>query len=324
MGKCHVKTSKMENHEKKYIISASRRTDIPAFYLDWFMEGIQAGSFEVINPYNRVKRIIDISPEKVHSIVFWSKNYGPFLGSGAHDKLIKLGYNLFFHFSINSENSVLEPGVPSLKIRLDQLEELSGINSPENIVWRFDPVCYYMVKDGVPGGGSVKNNLSDFSKIAEKASRCGVTKAITSFVDPYKKINTRINYLQKQGSDIVKIVDIDSGKKVRILKRMAKLLKSKGISLDLCCEKELFSHPGMPGQNSIGQSACISGRQLSDLFKGNPVTQRDYGQRAKQGCLCTKSIDIGSYEQHPCFHNCIFCYANPAIDQKIKKREVAT
>ena len=106
-----------ENRVRKKIISASRRTDIPAFYIDWFMERIKQGFFNVTNPYNKVTKQVDAHPDKVHTIVFWSKNYGPFLKSGACNELKKMGYNLFFNFSINSEASMLEPRVPSLKNR---------------------------------------------------------------------------------------------------------------------------------------------------------------------------------------------------------------
>ena len=81
----------------KKIISVSRRTDIPAFYMKWFMERIEKGFFETINPYNRVKKIIDVSRNNIHSIVFWSKNFRPFIESGAGEKLQNTGYNLFFN-----------------------------------------------------------------------------------------------------------------------------------------------------------------------------------------------------------------------------------
>ena len=67
--------------EKKTVLSVSRRTDIPAFYLDWFMQGIEKGFFDVVNPYNRKTSRVDARPRRIHSIVFWSKNFGPLLDS---------------------------------------------------------------------------------------------------------------------------------------------------------------------------------------------------------------------------------------------------
>ncbi len=309
-----VKTanSPIENRQKKkQIISASRRTDIPAFYMDWFMERIRKGSFTITNPYNKVRKKIDARSDKIHTIVFWSKNYAPFLKEGIHDELKSMGYNLFFHFSINSESSMLEPSVPSLKERLKQLERLCEINDSKNIAWRFDPVCHYKTSSGVAG-----NNLSDFTKIAERGSELGISKCITSFADKYRKIEKRIQFLKNKGKDVPVLVDIDHARKIEIIKRMGSLLDKKGIELSLCCEKELFSDSIK--KENIKESACIQGKLFSKLFNGDLEIKRDYGQRANQGCQCSKSIDIGSYDRHPCFHNCLFCYANPAIDKKIR------
>jgi DNA repair photolyase len=303
---------KDKSQTKKIVISASRRTDIPAFYLDWFMNGIKQGFFNVTNPYNKITKKIDARPDIVHTIVFWSKNYAPFLKTGIHDELKQMGYNLFFHFSINSESSMLEPGVPSLDERLLQLERLCNINDSKNIVWRFDPVCYYRARSGV-----LENNLSDFAKIAEKASELGMTRCITSFADKYRKIERRVQFLQNNGKNVPVLEEIGQEKKLDIIRRMTNLLEKKGIELSLCCEREVFSD--IKEKENISESSCISGKLFGKLFKGDLEAKRDYGQRASSGCKCSKSVDIGSYEQHPCFHNCIFCYANPAIDQEIKK-----
>ncbi|MBL7195302.1 MAG: DUF1848 family protein, partial [Desulfobacterales bacterium] len=111
---------------KKIVISASRRTDIPAFYMRWFMEQIQNKYFEVINPYNRHVSVTPARPDMVHTIVFWSKNFGPFIEGKFGEKLLKMGFNLFFNFTINSDSPILEPNVPPLKERLKQLEYLCG------------------------------------------------------------------------------------------------------------------------------------------------------------------------------------------------------
>ena len=311
-----IKDRQAENGTaRKIILSASRRTDIPAFYIDWFMKRIKQGFFNVTNPYNKVTKKIDARPDKIHTIVFWSKNYQPFLESNAHDELKAMCYNLFFHFSINSESSMLEPNIPGLKERLLQLERLCEKNDPQNIAWRFDPICYYKTDAGMVG-----NNLSDFEEIAEKASELGITRCITSFADNYRKIKKRVQALRGKGINAPLLIDIDKAKKLKIIMRMANVLNKRGLQLDLCCEKELFSDDlsGIMETTNINESACISGKLFAGLFKGEPVIKRDYGQRTSLGCQCTQSVDIGSYELHPCFHNCLFCYANPAIDQDIR------
>ncbi len=282
------------------ILSASRRTDIPAFYMDWFMQGIRAGVFNVTNPYNqRVSRVPAI-PESVHSIVFWSKDFSRFFDRGYGEALTGMGYNLFFNFTINSESEWLEPKIPPLDQRLETLGRLCRRFGPECINWRFDPVCFFTLPGGEPA-----NNLHDFAKIAEAASQMGIRRCITSFMDHYPKIKRRLAALPG-----FSFRDPPMDQKVQVLERMAERLKPLGISLYTCCEKSVMSE--LPRDTTIRSSECISGRLLMTLFGGHTSLRRDSGQRVKQGCGCTRSWDIGSYREHPCGHNCLFCYASPA------------
>ena len=130
------------NSDLKIVISASRRTDIPAFYMPWFMSQIEAGSFEVVNPYNQKAHYVPGTPDKVHTIVLWSKNFGPFIENNYGDRMREKGFQLFFNFTINSDCSLLEPNVPPLGARLDQLEQLCQRFGPETVNWRFDPICF--------------------------------------------------------------------------------------------------------------------------------------------------------------------------------------
>jgi Domain of unknown function (DUF1848) len=281
------------------VISASRRTDIPAFYMDWFMEQIKNRMFDVVNPYNRRKFSVPATPDKVHTIVFWSKNFGPFMKGGFGEKLSAMGYNLFFNFTLNSNSPLLEPRIPPLARRLDQLRELSRNYDPKSINWRFDPVCFFRF-DQQP----VRNNLDDFSRIVAWASQCGVSRCITSFMDDYAKIKKRI--ISMPGFSFI---DPVLSEKIKILLKMEKELAGKHIDLYTCCEKELLE--ALPSGSSIQNSSCIPNDLLVKIFGGNLSFKRATGQRTTSGCGCMVSADIGSYHLHPCYHNCLFCYANP-------------
>ena len=100
--------------EPKQILSVSRRTDIPAFYMDWFMDQVARGFIDVINPFNRQIKRVAVSPERVHAMVFWSKNFDPFLTGRYGERLQAMGYHLLFNFTVNSHSPILEPGVPDL------------------------------------------------------------------------------------------------------------------------------------------------------------------------------------------------------------------
>ena len=292
------------------VLSASRRTDIPAFYLDWFMDSIDRGRFDITHPFTRKPRQVLVNPETSRTIVFWSKNFGPFLEKNAGKGLQRMGYNLFFNFTVNSASRLLEPGMPKLTDRLAQLEKLAGEFGPGAVAWRFDPICAYRLPTG-----EVQNNLGDFERIARTAASAGITRCVTSFLDPYRKIDRRIRYLSKAGEACPDFISLTLEEKTRILKNMAAALAPEKISLNLCCERELFS--ALPDESGIRENACIDGPHLEALFGGSPDRRKDTGQRAAKGCRCTRSVDIGSYDLHPCPHNCLFCYANPEIDSQV-------
>ncbi|MDY6905341.1 MAG: DUF1848 family protein [Thermodesulfobacteriota bacterium] len=285
----------------KTVISASRRTDIPAFYMDWFMSGIQAGGFEVINPYNRVARQVPAEPDQVHTIVFWSKNFGPFLNGGYGETLLQAGYHLFFNFTVNSENPMLEPSLPPLDIRLAQLADLTGRFGPERIHWRFDPICFYTTETN-----TTASNLDGFLTIADAAADAGISRCITSFMDIYAKIEKRTAHMPA-----VTFVSPDMEKQVDIITRMESQLEKRGMALHTCCEKTLMA--ALPPSSTVTPSSCIPNDHFVKLDGGEISTRKDTGQRVAKGCGCMTSIDIGSYDKHPCFHNCLFCYANPRM-----------
>ena len=284
---------------EKIVLSASRRTDIPAFYMPWFMEQIRNGFFEVINPFNQRVSVVPATPNEVHTIVFWSKNFGPFIDEGYGDRLLKQGYYLFFNFTINSETALLEPNVPPLKERLDQLKYLSDHFGSRSINWRFDPICYYET-----GPGALHDNLQDFSYIGEKAAAVGIERCITSFMDHYPKIRKRLSF--RPG---LVFADPPLTDKVNTLIEMETRLCALNIHLTTCCEKEVLA--ALPPGSSITPSSCIPNDLLIELYGGHISLRKDTGQRVKAGCGCKVSVDIGSYRHQACYHNCLFCYANP-------------
>lgn len=284
------------------------------------MDHINHGFFNVKNPYNKKVKKVAVSADNVHTIVFWSKNYDQFIKTKAGEKLTRLGFNLYFNFSINSENYLLEPNLPPLEKRLEQLEQLCSVFAPETISWRFDPVCFYQTPDKNQDKIHEENNLSDFTMIAEKASKLGIKKCVTSFLDHYPKIQKRIEFLHKKNHGIAFFVNPSMNRKKKVIQQMEKHLASKGIGLYLCCENQVFSN--LDPHTKVLENACVDGNLFKKIFGENPETKRDFGQRAKQGCKCTKSIDIGLYDEHPCFHNCLFCYANPHIDTIIRNHNI--
>ena len=290
----------MDATPTQIVLSASRRSDIPAFYMPWFMDGIRRGAFSVSNPYTARRFTIPADAASVHSIVFWSKDYGPFLTADYDRQLTAKGYHLFFNFTVNSPDALLEPGVPPLAHRLAQMADIAGRVSPAAIQWRFDPIVCYRRSDG-----KIINNLGAFEEIADAAAGCGVTRCITSFMDHYPKTRRRWH-----GHPGAAFVDPPLGEKITILRWMSGILTARGMTLQACCEKALLTE--LPEDIAIAPAACIPSDLLMAIYGGRLSLARDRGQRRGAGCECRVSRDIGSYVDHPCFHNCRFCYANPA------------
>jgi hypothetical protein len=143
-----------------------------------------------------------------------------------------------------------------------------------------------------------------------------VGRCITSFLDFYPKIQKRIS--SKPGFSFI---DPSLEKKIEILYWMKNILDNENITLQTCCEKKLLE--ALPAGSGITASSCMPNNLLQEIFSGNISLKKDAGQRIKNGCGCMVSIDIGSYNLHPCYHNCLFCYANPSSDAKIKQDNTA-
>ena len=271
--------------------------------MPWFMERIKKGFFDVVNPYNRQTKRVPAAPTEVHTIVFWSKNFHSFLKNNCGEKLQKAGYHLFFNFTINSEFPQLEPHVPPLDVRLHQLKQLCDQFGTRSVNWRFDPICFFKTH---PNDSIIQDNLNDFDRIAEEAAKVGIRRCITSFMDTYPKIEKRIAALPG-----FSFTDPPLKIKRQIILGLEKVLASGSINLKLCCEKDVLK--ALPGNTSVTESACIPSDLLVEIFGGSLDLRKDTGQRIQKGCGCKKSVDIGSYHQHPCYHNCLFCYANPTL-----------
>ncbi len=272
------------------VISASRRTDIPAFYLPWFMEKIKQGYVDVPNPLNRkqVKRV-SLSPRDVAWIVFWSRNFGPFL---KHHTFFNL-YQLYFHFTINPPDALLEPQMLPPSMAFKQLEKLVQLYGPEMIVWRYDPLVFYRKN----GELQTNHRISIFRDYLRIASSLGLDRCYISIAHIYPKMIRRARSIPD-----FEFVELALEQKLQILSEMVDVASIFGVQLYSCSNKELLKVPGLkPG-------SCINGRLLNRLGF-HRVSERRAPTRPD--CGCTASIDVGDYVKTPCKYRCLYCYARP-------------
>ena len=275
----------------KYIISASRRTDIPAYYLPWFIERLREGYVDVANPlYRKQINRVSLRPDEVEWIVFWSRNYGPFLKQRTHFK----AYNLFFHFTILSRSMLEKNGLP-LPMLIKQLEQLAHLYGAERIIWRYDPLVYWE-EAGKP---QTNYNPSDFEYLCRAVAQTGVKRCYFSFAYPYGKFISR--FRKKFGNSL--IIKKSVHEQHEITRELKAVADSYGLTLYSCCNDTLLSVKG------IQKGRCIDGKLLN-LLRGEKTVSEAMAP-TRQDCGCTRSFDIGAYVQHPCHTGCLYCYANP-------------
>jgi len=265
------------------IISASRRTDIPAFYSDWFMNRIKEGFVLVQNPFNALQiSKISLSPESVDSIVFWTKNPARLM-----DKLTvldRLQYQYYFQFTLTPYGREIEPNLPDKQELIATFIKLSNMIGRERLVWRYDPIVLTDRLDR-------RYHYEQFRAFAEKltpyADRC-----IISFVDFYAKTTRNLKSLNAER--------INDGTMQEIAGEFMNICRSSGLRLETCAEELDMRELG------IANGKCIDDRQIAKILGREFTVRKAHGQRKK--CGCVSSVDIGAYNS--CSHNCLYCYAN--------------
>ncbi len=281
------------------VISASRRTDLPARFPEWLAAAVASGRADVLGPSGR-SFSADLRPVAVHSLVLWSKDFSALLEDRASLRTLLRRYDqLYILFTVTGlGGTAIERGVPAPGAALDQvgrLVELAG--HPRRVSLRFDPVVFWEEK------GRRKSNLGFFEELAPWAARYGIVDIRFSLAQWYGKAQRRARRLD------FPYVDPPQEEKLEAARCLAAIAASHKLNLWSCSQDFLTEVPG------IRRSSCIDGRLLEELHPRRiPVnTLKDKSQR--RDCGCTESVDIGSYTQS-CPHACVYWYANARISGK--------
>lgn len=269
------------------IISASRRTDIPAFFSDWFFKRIEEKYACVRNPMNihQVSKI-NLSPDVVDCIVFWSKNPKPML-----NKLNNLkDYMYYFQFTLNAYENDLEEHLPSLEDRITTFKKLSDIIGKQRVIWRYDPII-------INNKYTIDWHIKKYSRIAKELSSY-TEKCTISFIDLYNKISKNI-----EGLNIHELCVED---KMTLAKALSSIAHSYGLLIDTCAEDIDLS------DFDIAHARCIDDRLIAKLLGCSINVEKDKSQRLECGCVA--SIDLGLY--NTCPNGCTYCYANHNLNTR--------
>lgn len=294
---------KIENVLSPVIMSASRSTDIPAFYADWFLGRLQAGSSVWVNPFNQERYRVLFNDTRM--IVFWSKNPKPMLER--LDEVESLGFKqYYFQFTLNDYvTEGLEPNVPPVAERIDTFRHLARRIGKERVIWRFDPLLLsnYLTVDVL---------LEKIASIGHELQ--GATeKLVFSFADiqAYRKVGKNLSGTNCR--------EFSSEEKIEFAKGLRDVNLSLGLEMATCAEDIDLSEYGIKHNKCIDDDLMVRlfhddaklmdfiGAEY-DMIDGWTIkkSRKDKGQRKACGCIVSK--DIGAY--NTCPHLCRYCYAN--------------
>lgn len=290
------------------IVSASRATDIPAFYADWFFDRLEKGYSVWTNPFNGARSYVSYARTRL--IVFWSKNPRPLLPHLG--KLREKGIHCCLHYTLNDYCAEgLEPGVPPLDERIETFLRFSEQLGKELVIWRFDPL---ILTDRI----GVDELLRKAERIGDRL--CGHTeKLVFSFADirTYRGVQGRLR------RNAVAYREFDAEQMLGMAVGLAELNEKWGYALATCGERIDL------GRFAIRHNRCIDDELIVRNFPDDPAlmdflgagpgqgglfgagtavrkSPKDKGQRPFCGCVASK--DIGEYDTCP--HGCVYCYAN--------------
>lgn len=274
------------------ILSISRRTDIPAFYSDWFFNRLKEGFVCVRNPMNthQISKI-KITPDLVDCIVFWTKNPEKMLY-----RLDELrDYNFYFQFTINPYSQSLELQVPKKEKVIDVFKKLSDKIGSNKIIWRYDPILFTNEID-------IDYHIRYFEEIAKRLQHY-TQRCVISFIDNYKKTENNLKNTFAR--------ELTNNEIISLTTKLVSIANSYNIEILSCAEKIDLEDLG------VHHGKCIDDRIIEHITGYQLEAKKDKNQRHECGCI--ESIDIGEY--NTCPHNCLYCYANFSKDSVLKKRE---
>lgn len=301
-----LNSGEVVNATSPVIISASRCTDIPAFYSDWLVNRLKEGYMKWNNPYNNISQYVSF--DKTRLFVFWSKNPKPLMKY--LDYLDK--YNYYFQFTLNNYGEYLEPNVPDVNSRIETFIKLSEKIGKDKVIWRYDPLILtdkIGVDELLKKVEYVGNQLKDYTN-----------KLVFSYADisNYKTVRRTLN------EQSINYIDFDEKSMIEVANGLHDLNVNWNLDVCTCAEKidlEKFD---------FHHNKCIDDDLIIKLFKNDEAlmkhlgikiipnnnsrediikktkTNKDTAQRKLCGCILSK--DIGTY--NTCPHLCKYCYAN--------------
>ncbi len=269
------------------IISASSRTDIPAWYGAWFQKRMDAGYCLSVNAFNGRPYRVGLTREEVDGFFFWTKNLGPFLPH--MDELSARGFPFVVHYTINGYPSFMEPKIPPVEAAVGHLGFLTRNYGPKVVIWRYDPILF-------TDATGFSFHRENFTRIAKQLAGT-VNDVVVAYANfDFRKTRANLSRAARETGFTWEEPDVDT--KRHFLSELSAIAGDHGMTLSVCGQPECRS----PG---VMEAVCIDAQRLSEVA-GREIQGKKPGHRGKQ-CACDYSRDIGAYDT--CAHGCLYCYA---------------
>lgn len=265
------------------ILNTGSRTDIPAYYSEWFYNRIREGYVLVRNPYypSQVTRYL-LNPEVIDIMVFCTKNPLPMLTDTASLKTLLSTYDTFWFVTITPYETDIEPFVPHKKQVIDSFRKISELTGKQRISWRYDPIF-------ITEKYSVSYHIQQFVSMAKILSKY-TSQCVVSFIDLYEK--TKKNF---RG-----IRSVTHEEQEQLIAAFSETARECGMQIHLCCENIALV------RENVDADGCMSKAVLEKAL--GCKLEVPLKKAAREECSCLLGSDIGAY--NTCGHGCLYCYAN--------------
>lgn len=283
------------------LISASYKTDIPAFYGPWFMQRLHAGYCKMVNPYGRQVYTVSLTPGDVDGFVFWTKNVGPFLKY--LPEVQRLGYPFLVQHTITGYPRELEDRVLDAAHTVVSLRAVAETYGPEVAIWRYDPI---VITSLTPPAWHRRN----FAALAS-ALRGVTNEVVVSFAQVYKKARRNLDQAAQESDfswsehEALPLEDTRA-----LIADLAENAAENGMRLSICSQKVL-QVPGV-----AVEARCVDAERL-ERVSGKALRGKVRLKGNREECGCFASRDIGEYDTCP--HGCVYCYAVLNRDQALQR-----
>lgn len=265
------------------ILNTGSRTDIPAYYSEWFYNRVKEGYVLVRNPYypSQVTKYL-LNPSLIDAMVFCTKNPLPMLNDSASLKTLLTIFDTFWFVTITPYEADIEPFVPPKDQVISSFQRLSGLIGKQRISWRYDPVF-------ITEKYSISYHIKQFAAMAKILSKY-TSQCVVSFIDLYEKTKKNFHNIRS----------VTNEEQELLIEAFSKTAGKYEMQIHLCCENVKLA------RENVDADGCMSKAVLEKALGCKlEVPQK---KRARAECSCLLGADIGAY--NTCGHGCLYCYAN--------------